>query len=633
MVRVAPSRAVRAGLATLSSIALTLGALTAASPARAVTAPAGNTAGRTADINPYSPAAGHPYRHGAVPTRAAAQQMRAHQTAAASGLNLQYGGAVDGIGVTTGSPKVYLIFWGSQWGSAGTDANGNTTLSGDPDGVAPRVQQLLKGIGVGNELWSGVMTQYCEGVASGAQTCPANAPHVGYPTGGTLAGIWLDTGSAAPGAATEHQLGVEAVTAASHFGNTTPAANRSAQYVVVSPHGTNPDGFNTTGNFCAWHDWNGDTTLIGGAIPSTVGDIAFTNLPYVPDAGAGCGQNFVNPGAAGLLDGVTIVEGHEYAETITDQNPAGGWTDASGAENGDKCAWLRSGPGASADVPFTTGSFAMQSTWANDANGGNGGCQMSHPIVGGAGNTDFDISINPAFAPLTAGQAATLTATVSTVAAQGFTATVALSAGNAPAGVTASLNPASVPAGGSSTLTLNANGSTPPGTYIVNVTGTAGSATHVASYSLSVVPNGGAVSNGSFESGLSGWTSTGSTAASSDSVHSGFQSALIGAQTPTKTSTLKQSFTVRSGQTKLSFWYRNLCPDIVSLDWFTVTLRDNTTKKTTTPVGHTCRIDGGFQQVTVKVTAGHSYTLTFTNVDDNYTGDATYTYVDDVATS
>jgi len=33
------------------------------------------------------------------------------------------------------------------------------------------------------------------------------------------------------------------------------------------------------------------------------------------------------------------------------------------------------------------------------------------------------------------------------------------------------------------------------------------------------------------------------------------------------------------------------------------------------------------------VTAGHSYTLTLTNRDDNYAGDATYTRYDDVTLS
>ena len=32
-------------------------------------------------------------------------------------------------------------------------------------------------------------------------------------------------------------------------------------------------------------------------------------------------------------------------ETITDQFPNGGWLDGSGAENGDKCAWISLGPG------------------------------------------------------------------------------------------------------------------------------------------------------------------------------------------------------------------------------------------------------------------------------------------------
>src|SRR5947207_4991852 len=174
---------VRTGLAALSGLVLLIGGAVAATPAHAA-----------GTVNPFSPAAGHPYRHGVVPTREAAQQMRSFSLAhpAASGANLMFGGTVDGIGVTTGSPKVYLIFWGTQWGSSSTDANGNTALSGDPSGMAPRLQQLFKGVGSGNELWSGVTTQYCEGVAKNAQTCPADAPHVGYPTGGPLAGAWVD---------------------------------------------------------------------------------------------------------------------------------------------------------------------------------------------------------------------------------------------------------------------------------------------------------------------------------------------------------------------------------------------------------------------------------------------------------
>ncbi len=344
----------------------------------------------TAHLNigsPDSPVAGHPYRHGAVPTRPQFAKLKAdrakHRKAAAADQTLKYGGGVDGIGVTSGPPKVYLIFWGNQWGAQGTDEDGNLTFANDTAGGAPLLQNMFKGLGTGGELWSGVMTQYCDGpdVAKGATSCDASSAHVGYPTGGgVLGGVWYDDATAEPQKASGHEIGVEAVAAASHFGNTTPESNRYAQYVVLSATGLNPDDW-LNGGYCAWHDYNGDTTLSGGgAIPSSVGDVAFTNLPYDMDRGTACGDSFVNSGAAGKLDGYTMVEGHEYSETITDQNPAGGWTAASGQENADECAWISPGsPGGADNVKMGNGSYVEQATWSNDTNA----CEISHPIVGG----------------------------------------------------------------------------------------------------------------------------------------------------------------------------------------------------------------------------------------------------------
>jgi serine protease len=356
--------------------------------------------------NPHSPAYGHSYRHGAVPTREAHANMKAWASKNATTAlaptgtqTLAFGGGVNGIGVTSGTPKVYIVVLGTQWGTAGTDASGNMTLTNDSVGAVPYLQKLFKGLGTGGELWSGVMTQYCDGplVATGAVTCPAGAPHVGYPTGGAFAGIWYDNSAASPTSATGLQLANEAIKAAAHFGNTTPASNRYAQYVILSPHGTTPDGFNTSsGNFCAWHDWNGDYP---GAT-SPYGDIAFTNMPYVYDAGTSCGMGSVNGAttALGKLDGFSIVEGHEYAELITDQNPAGGWTNKTGSasngqENGDECAWVTTGAqAATQNVTMSTGTFAMQSTWSNDTNA----CNISHAIVtgstGGTPNCDQGIA-------------------------------------------------------------------------------------------------------------------------------------------------------------------------------------------------------------------------------------------------
>ena len=342
--------------------------------------------------NPYSPAAGHSYRHGVVPTTTQLAKMKAWASShlGIGGLpvsfgsaTLSYGGGIDGIGVTSSAPKVYLVFWGSQWGTSTTNSSGNLTFSNDPDAGAPYIQNLFKGLGTGGELWSGTMTQYCDGnVASGATSCPSGAAHVGYPAGGALAGVWYDNSSTTPSAATGNQIGNEAVRAAAHFGNTTQTANRYVQYDILSPTGADPDSYKT-GGFCAWHDYTGDTTLTGGAVSSPYGDIAFTNMPYVMDVGSSCGQGFVN--SPGTLDGYSIVNGHEFAETVTDQNPAGGWTNQqtlstySGEENGDECAWISSGQGHAANIATSTGSFAMQSTWSNDTNR----CDISHPIVTG----------------------------------------------------------------------------------------------------------------------------------------------------------------------------------------------------------------------------------------------------------
>jgi serine protease len=389
----------RAVLCTAAAAVLVTAAGTLANPAGATGAAMAGTSGAVAaatgtGADPYSPAFGHPYRRGVMPTRWAAARMHwwstSHPAPAAaeavayrSGTadsGLQYGGGLAGVGVTAGHEKVYLVFWGSQWGRASTNSSGDITLSGDPRDMAPYLQQLFRGLGTGGESWSGVMTQYCDLAPVGAQVCPARSAHVAYPTGGALAGVWVAEGAASPHRADGRQLAAEAVRAAAHFRNITRAANRNAQYVIASPPGTNPDGWRQAG-FCAWHDDSGDRSLSGGPASSPHGPVAFTNLPYLTSAGASCGMNFVNSGAAGTLDGVSIVAGHEYAETITDQNPPYGWTDPAGGEAADKCAWIPPGsPGGAADLRLTTGSFAMQSIWSNDGRS-SGTCEFSHPVV------------------------------------------------------------------------------------------------------------------------------------------------------------------------------------------------------------------------------------------------------------
>jgi serine protease len=273
----------------------------------------------------------------------------AHGATGASGTasELQYRGGTGGIGVET-APRVYVVFWGSQW------------INGDPSGEAAILEAFYNG--VGGSSWLNSVTQYCQSVASGTVFCKGAGTPAGNPVG-ILAGYWYDNASAAPSRPRQSQFAAEAARAAAHFGNATASSNASVQYVIATAHGANASGFGT--QYCAWHS----------STSSSHGNLAYTNLPYITDAGASCGANF---NGLGPNAGITIVSGHEMAETITDPFPNNGWLDSNGAENGDKCAWISSGQGASATVALPTGAFAVQSLWSNAFNSGAGGCVLSY---------------------------------------------------------------------------------------------------------------------------------------------------------------------------------------------------------------------------------------------------------------
>jgi len=140
--------------------------------------------------------------------------------------------------------------------------------------------------------------------------------------------------------------------------------------------------------------------------------------------------------------------------------------------------------------------------------------------------------------------------------------------------------------------------------------------------------------DGGFETGsLSGWKASGASASVvSGGCHSGSYCAELGSSTPTSlNSNIAQKFTMPSGGSTLSFWYKVACQDTIKHDWAIAKLRDNTTKTTATILAKTCSNSGSWAQAAGSVTAGHSYTLTLTSHDDNKAGDATYTLYDDVA--
>jgi serine protease len=277
-----------------------------------------------------------------------AREVAGAVSPASTAHDLYYHGGIAGVGVET-APKIYLVLWGSQWKNT------------DPSGEASILQKFYSG--VGSSAWLNSVVLYCQGVSSGTYHCNGAGHAAGNPAH-ILAGVWYDNASAAPSSPGQSQFAAEALKAAKHFGNSTGSSNASAQYVIATAHGIVPPGFKT--QYCAYHSWTS----------SSVGYLAYTNLPYITDAGASCGANFHG---LGLTAGVTIVAGHEMGETITDQYPNGGWLDSGGAENGDKCAWISVGQGAAANISLSTGIFPVQSLWSNAFNGGSGGCVIHYP--------------------------------------------------------------------------------------------------------------------------------------------------------------------------------------------------------------------------------------------------------------
>jgi hypothetical protein len=235
------------------------------------------------------------------------------RTTASAANNLIYGS-----GPVQTAPKLYVVYWGSAWNSS----------SGDPDGMKSYLNSFLSK--VGGTSWNATVTQYY-------QTNPS--AYAGNPSG-NFVGSYVDTSSSPAKRPTQSSMAAEAARAEAHFGD----YSANAQYVVAMPHGIAPSGFKT--QYCAYHS----TTSAGG------GTISWTNLPYLPDAAGSCGAGSVT---GSNLDGVSIVEGHEMAESETDPY-LGAWLDSSGAEIGDKCAWVDL-----QDTNLNGTSFPTQPLWSN----------------------------------------------------------------------------------------------------------------------------------------------------------------------------------------------------------------------------------------------------------------------------
>lgn len=252
-----------------------------------------------------------------MPTRSAAPAI--------SGIQIPYQG-----GPVLVNPKTYLILWGYK-------------KYGDPDGVAKLLREYLEVEGGSGH--NNIYTQYYE-VVSGQKTYITNPKR-------QSGGIWDDEKDAVALSPTDAQVASEALAGVAHFGY-----DVGGSYIVATPHGRSTNGFDT--QWCAYHS----DVYDGGQL------VSYTNLPYIPDAGTNCGANSIAPpkDESRTDEGVTIVEGTEYGESITDPEPGSSWYDAQYGEIGI-CSGLH-------NDRFGNKHYTMRAMYSNATSGGS--CVQSY---------------------------------------------------------------------------------------------------------------------------------------------------------------------------------------------------------------------------------------------------------------
>jgi hypothetical protein len=252
------------------------------------------------------------------------------------------------------APAVYIDFWGTWW---------NTTATTGSDGSLSYTNTQAKTYitdffnNVGGSGWNNTVGQYCQGVITGTINCGSSGIHI-QNLSAQLKGYFVSA-NPVPSSPSQSQIAAEAQSAAAQL-QYSPGSQPAATILVFTPSHHSESGFGTS--WCAWHSV---TSLNGHSLP-------YSYMPYQPDAGAACGENFVNPTpnsyGNGYFDGFSVVGGHEYTEAETDPVTASGsyaWYDGSGQEIGDKCAWSSS----STNITLSGKSYAVQPLWSNTNNG------------------------------------------------------------------------------------------------------------------------------------------------------------------------------------------------------------------------------------------------------------------------
>ena len=281
--------------------------------------------------------------------------------------------------VMTGSIVVVLGFAGLAAPAAARDAQARIQVSGAP------IQLHAKGAAGRHGGGSPLMTYHGGKIMTTANTTAifwgpswASATFAGDKVGGLDS--WYTGFSKSHYAATSDeytgsngQVGAT-TTYHGHLVDTSTASGGNSPSAILAEVAhmiTNPD---PSGNgyypvytdlprghssYCAWHS--------AGTVNGIPVQFAFF---WSLDGDPGCDpQDTATTHSEGLA-ALANVSGHELSEARSDPASPGAWYDASGSENGDKCAWTFNVP----SVSFPNGtSWKIQGEWSNAAyNAGTG---------------------------------------------------------------------------------------------------------------------------------------------------------------------------------------------------------------------------------------------------------------------
>ncbi|HSC12469.1 MAG TPA: PKD domain-containing protein, partial [Rhodanobacteraceae bacterium] len=311
----------------------------------------------------------------------------------------------------------------------------------------------------------------------------------------------------------------------------------------------------------------------------------------------------------------TMTLGHEWHEMMSDQFPAGGWTNHqsgtySGQENSDECAWIAAGStGGAANISFATGTFAEQASWSNDTNS----CAISHAIVsggGGGGGSTPVANFSYTTSGLTANFTDSSTDTGGTISSHAWT----------------------FGDGGTSTATNPSHTYAATGNYSVSekVTDNLG-ATSTKTSTVSVSSGGGGGSqllgNTGFETGTAApWTMSSGVLnnSTSEPAHAGSWDAWMDGYGSSHTDTVSQPVTITAGKTsaKLSYYLHIDTAETTTstaYDHLYVRLYSGTTLLKTLATYSNLNKNTGYTLHTNDVSAyiGKNVTVKFTGTEDS----------------